>query len=374
MQKMQLNGMNKILRDTETLDWKNWRWQMKNRITSLEDLQILFPDRKIDPERLVGNGQMLRFGLTPFYLELMLRTVNSDALWRQIIPDINETLSNPGLSNDPLDEEQDSPVDGLIHRYHNRVVLLLTNRCSVYCRHCNRRRRAMDAESDAGSKIIEDWLTYLKHHPAIHEVILSGGDPLTWTDKRLADLMNALKSIPGIEIIRISSRIPVTLPFRITEEFCTSLAPFHPIYINIHINHPDEISSEFSSACDQLIRYGFVLGSQTVLLKGVNDDAATLICLFGELLKLRVKPYSLYHADPALGTAHFRTSIRKGKSLIREIINNSSGLAVPHYIVDVPGGIGKIPILPDFIVYDEDVAVVMRSLNGKKIIYRDGSQ
>ncbi|MBU0518274.1 KamA family radical SAM protein, partial [bacterium] len=316
--------------------------------------------------------KQLRFGITPFYAQMMLQSGVGGPLWKQVIPDLQELEICPHLNRDPLDEEADSPVSGLIHRYDNRVVLLLTDRCAVYCRYCNRRRRAVEQESDIGKREIADWIRYLSAHPGIHEVILSGGDPLTWTDARLAELLKELKKISSVEIVRICSRMPVTLPFRITEELCITLNANHPIYLNLHINHSEEITPEFAAACHLLTSHGIPLGSQTVLLRGVNDQAEILIRLYRELLKLRVKPYALYQADPAQGTAQFRVSVIKGRELMREVIAKSSGLAVPHYIVDVPRGVGKIPILPDFIIEASKGKVMLRSLDGREVTYYDG--
>jgi lysine 2,3-aminomutase len=352
--------------------WLDWRWQMAQRIVSADDLGRTFPDTEVDEGVVESCTSRFRIALTPYYADLIARQGKDGPLWRQAVPSTSELDEVPGLASDPLGEEGDSPVEGLLHRYEDRALMLLTDRCGIYCRYCNRRRRARGAENDLSPQQVDRCIAYLKDHSAVREVILSGGDPLTWSDARLEDLLEKLRGLPSIEIIRIGSLMPVVLPYRVTEDLCRILKKYQPLFLNVHVNHPAELSPEMREACEKLADAGIPLGSQTVLLKGINDDPLILQQLFRKLLTFRIRPYSLYHADPVQGTEHFRTSIERGRAIMEYLTANTSGMAMPHYVLDAPGGLGKIPICTDYVEGRENGGVMLRSPEGERVSYVDG--
>lgn len=305
--------------------------------------------------------------LTSYYAGLIKRP--EDAIWKQCMPDARE-LKDSSQCPDPLDEETLSPVPGLIHRYPDRVVLLVSNRCPVYCRFCMRKRHVGSGDAPMGQTELNKALEYIAAHPTIHDVILSGGDPLMLDDESLARILTGLRNIPSVTIIRIGTRIPVTLPSRITSDLCTLLSKFHPLYINTHFNHPDEITAESGDACSMLADAGIPLGNQTVLLKGVNDSVETMRRLMTGLIRIRVKPYYLHQMDLVRGTAHFRTSVRTGLEIMRGLRGHISGLAIPHYVIDLPGGKGKVAILPDDVEI-RGTMLHLRTYTGEMVTYQD---
>ncbi len=292
-----------------------------------------------------------------------------DAIWKQCMPDLRE-LEDDAQCPDPLEEVSLSPVPGLIHRYPDRVVLLVSSRCPVYCRFCMRKRLVGSGDAPMAVAELQQALEYITANPAIHDVILSGGDPLMLDNASLLKILSGLRAIKHVAIIRIGTRVPVTLPARITPELCDLLKRFHPLYINTHFNHPDEITKDSSRACAMLADAGIPLGNQTVLLKGVNDDVGIMRSLMTGLLGIRVKPYYLHQMDLVRGTAHFRTSVEKGLEIIRALRGHVSGLAVPHYVIDLPGGKGKVAILPDDVERAGDV-LLLRTYTGVRVEYRD---
>lgn len=305
--------------------------------------------------------------LTNYYASLI--KMPDDAIWKQCMPDARELEDNTQCS-DPLDEKALSPVPGLIHRYPDRVVLLVSNRCAVYCRFCMRKRMVGSGDAPMGEADLRTALTYIAAHPEIHDVILSGGDPLMLDDESLSAILTGLRAIPHVSIIRIGTRVPVTLPARITPELCTLLKKFHPLYINTHFNHPAEITPDSTKACTLLADAGIPLGNQTVLLRGVNDTVETMRSLMTGLLVLRVKPYYLHQMDLVQGTAHFRTSVRTGLEIMRGLRGHISGLAVPHYVIDLPGGKGKVAILPDDVEIEGNT-LRLRTYTGEIVTYED---
>lgn len=351
--------------------WYDWCWQLANRITTRDNLWRAFPEAAFESPWFSSCLERMRLGITPYFARLIAEQGFNGPLWRQVIPSSSELTQRPHLRLDPLGEEKDSPVDGLVHRYCDRALILLTNKCAVYCRYCNRRRRARGEERDASQTQLSRCLDYLRQHAEVREVILSGGDPLTLADAKLDDFLRRLRSTPSVEVIRISSRMPVVLPYRVNDSLCRILDKHHPVFLNVHVNHPSELTADMRLACDRLIRVGVPLGSQTVLLKGVNDDPAILKDLFSTLLTLRIRPYCLYHCDPAEGTSHFRTTIAEGKALMAYLLANLSGMAVPHYVVDAPEGAGKIPILPNYVEGTFPGGVVLRNLQGRSVRYVD---
>jgi lysine 2,3-aminomutase len=293
-----------------------------------------------------------------------------DAIWRQCIPDIRE-LSDDAQIADPLAEELLSPVPGLIHRYPDRVVLLVSNRCPVYCRFCMRKRH-VGGEGDIplAPDTLERALAYIRSTPAIRDVILSGGDPLMLDDASLQTILSRLRDIHHVKIIRIGTRIPVTLPERVTPELCSMLSRFHPLYINTHFNHPAEITAASARACGLLANAGIPLGNQSVLLRGVNDDITVMRDLMTGLLEVRVKPYYIHQMDLIKGTSHFRTPVSRGLEIIRSLRGHVSGMAVPHYVIDLPEGKGKVALLPEPVEREGDM-LILRTYQGERVAYRD---
>ena len=307
------------------------------------------------------------FRASPSYAVLAQKP--DDAIWRQCVPDVRE-LEDTEQYADPLSEEALSPVPGLIHRYPDRVVLLVSNRCPVYCRFCMRKRHVGEGDAPLDPVALERAFEYIAAHPIIRDVILSGGDPLMLDDSSLRHVLRRLRAISHVSIIRIGTRIPVTLPERITSELCTLLRQFHPLYINTHFNHPHEITSSSTRACNLLADAGIPLGNQSVLLRDVNDSVEIMRELMTGLLSLRVKPYYIHHMDLVKGTAHFRTSVSAGLEIIRALRGHVSGLAVPQYVIDLPNGKGKVPILPDGLKREGDM-LILRTYQGEFVMYRD---
>jgi lysine 2,3-aminomutase len=315
--------------------------------------------------RLVSARYPVR--LTNYYAALI--TQPHDAIWKQCMPDLRE-LEDTTQCPDPLDETALSPVPGLIHRYPDRVVLLVSNRCPVYCRFCMRKRLVGSGDAPMRDDELRNALQYIAAHADIHDVILSGGDPLMLDDASLQAILTGLRAIPHVAIIRIGTRVPVTLPSRITSELCVLLRTFHPLYINTHFNHPDEITADSRAACSLLADAGIPLGNQTVLLKGVNDSVETMRRLMTGLLALRVRPYYLHQMDLVQGTAHFRTSVRTGLEIVKGLRGHISGLAVPHYVIDLPGGKGKVALLPDDVEINGST-LLLRTYTGERVTYQD---
>ncbi|MHB1605398.1 MAG: KamA family radical SAM protein [Leptospirales bacterium] len=290
---------------------------------------------------------------------------------RQVIPEPEEILDFESPV-DPLGEDEDSPVPAIVHRYPDRVLFLVTNQCPIYCRYCTRKRMIGTPEGVVTRKEVDEGIAYLREHTEVRDVVLSGGDPLMLKDDYLEYILSELRSIPHLEILRIGTRVPSSLPQRVTPELCEMLKKYHPLFMNLHFNHPDEITPEASLACNRLADAGIPLGCQTVLMKGVNDETEILKVLFQKLLTIRVKPYYLYQADLTRGANHFRTPVSTGLRIIRELQGFTSGMAIPHFVVDAPGGGGKIPVLPqDYLVSMEDGDVVLKNYEGKVYTYPD---
>jgi lysine 2,3-aminomutase len=290
-----------------------------------------------------------------------------DPFWKQVVPDAAE-LEDPIGVQDPLDEEGDSPVPNLTHRYPDRVLLLVNHQCPIYCRFCTRKRKVGQPEFFS-TALVDQGIEYIRNHPEVRDVVVSGGDPLMLSDRRLEYILRALRSIPHLEIIRIGSKVPCALPQRITPELCATLKKYHPLYVNTHFNHPDEVTPEAKRACGLLADAGIPIGNQAVLLKGVNDDPEVMKRLMQKLLAIRVRPYYIYQADIVTGTEHFRTSVQKGLEVISALRGHTSGLAVPHYVIDAPGGGGKIPVLPETVVGFDGDNILLRNYEGKVYAY-----
>ena len=349
--------------------WNDWHWQYENRITTVGQLSEILTLSKKQKDELDKCLEEYKMAITPYYLSLIDKSDNNDPIKLQAIPRIEELKIVDEDQNDPLHEESDSPCVGLTHRYPDRVLFLVTNQCSMYCRHCTRRRFAGQIDKCLTEKQIENAINYIKNHPEIRDVLISGGDPLTLSDEKLDDLLFKLRSIKHIEILRIGTRIPVVMPQRITPKLCNILKKYHPLWINVHFNHPKEITNESQVACSMLIDSGIPLGNQSVLLSGVNDCISIMNDLVHKLVKNRIRPYYIYQCDLSTGISHFRTSVSKGIEIIEGLQGHTTGFAVPTYVIDAPGGGGKIPISPNRIVSQGYREYVLRNFEGKLYSY-----
>ncbi len=353
-------------------EWNDWRWQLRNRIRSLEGLESIFTLSTEERDAVQRLGGHLPVGITPFYASLIDRKDPNEALRRTMIPVSDELTLGQGEAADPLAEDHSSPVPGLVHRYPDRVLFLVTNFCATYCRYCTRARLVgQTGEFHFNTAQQERGIEYIAEHPEIRDVLLSGGDPLTMDDRRLEWLLSRLRTIPHVEFLRIGTKVPAVLPQRITDGLTRMLRKFHPLWMSVHFMHPNELTPEVAQACERLADAGIPLGSQTVLLKGVNDDVETMRRLSHGLLKSRVRPYYLYQCDPIQGSAHLRTPVEKGLEIIEGLRGHTTGYAVPHYVIDAPGGGGKIPLVPDYFQGRDGNQVVLRNYEGKKYQYFD---
>ena len=352
-------------------EWNDWRWQSRQRIRTLADFERLL--RLSDAERsaMLQGGTMLPVGVTPYYLSLIDADDPQQPLRKTVIPSTAEFIRTAGEADDPLGEDAHSPVPGLVHRYPDRVLLLALDFCSTYCRYCTRSRVVGHGEIAPNESRLEAILDYLRGAKQVRDVLISGGDPLAMSEDRLDWLLGRLRSIPHIEFVRIGTKMPVVLPQRITRELCRVLRKYHPLWMSVHFLHPDECTAESARACCRLADAGIPLGSQTVLLKGVNDDVETMKRLMHKLLLMRVRPYYLYQCDPISGSSHFRTSVDKGLEIIRGLRGFTTGYAVPTYVIDAPGGGGKIPLQPEYLVGRDGDDLLLRNFEGQEYRYPD---
>ena len=345
-------------------EWQNWQWQLRHRITDAGALSRFL--RLSDGERsaLNGFGKQLPLAITPYYTSLLDKDNPNQPLRRTVVPVRDECVLSPGEAEDPLGEEHDSPVPGLVHRYPDRVLFLVTDFCFTYCRYCTRSRKVGNSGSYPSNKAQwERSIAYIESSPRVRDVLLSGGDPLTLSDERLEWLLSKLRGIRHVEVIRIGTKAPVVLPQRITPSLTRMLKRYHPLWISIHFTHPEELTPEVTQACERLANAGIPLGSQTVLLSGINDDIETMRRLFQGLLQMRVRPYYLYQCDPILGSSHFRTRVEKGLGIIQGLRGHTSGYAVPSYVIDAPGGGGKIPLLPEYLVGRDGEDLLLKTVS-----------
>ncbi len=353
-------------------DWNDWRWQLRKRIRDLSGLERIFrlsPEERTAVEALGGH---LPVGITPYYASLIDRDQPDDPLRRTMIPLPDEFHTGRGEADDPLAEDAYMPVPGLVHRYPDRVLFLVTNFCATYCRYCTRARMVgQTGEYHFNPAQYQQAIDYIEAHPQIRDVLLSGGDPLTMSDDRLEWLLSRLHAIPHVEFLRIGSKIPAVLPQRITPALCKMLRRYHPFWMSIHFMHPAELTPEVAKACGQLADAGIPLGAQIVLTRGVNDDLQTMRNLVLGLLRIRVRPYYLYQCDPISGSAHLRTPIEKGLEIIAGLRGYVTGYAVPTFVVDAPGGGGKIPLFPDTYVGRDGDDALLRNYEGREFRYYD---
>ncbi len=362
-----------IYREVPDEKWNDWRWQMSNRLNSVEDFEKVLT--LTDSERkALGSQGLFRVDITPYFVSLIDPDDPNDPIRRQVVPQANEILPFTGMMEDSLAEDRHSPVPGLVHRYPDRVLMLVTTQCASYCRYCTRSRIVGDPTATFSRAEFEMQIEYLKKTPQVRDVLLSGGDPLALAPKILEELLSRLREIPHIEIIRIGSRIPVFMPQRVTDELCNMLQKYHPLWMNIHVNHPNEISAELDAACDKLTRAGIPLGNQSVLLAGVNDCVHIQRKLVHDLVRMRVRPYYLYQCDLVEGAGHFRTPVAKGVEIIEGLRGHTSGYAVPTFVVDAPGGGGKIPVMPNYMVSMSDHKIILRNYEGYITTYEEPVQ
>ena len=353
--------------------WNDWRWQLSHRLNSAEDFEKILTLTESEKTALSQKG-LFRVDITPYFASLIDPDNPLDPIRKQIIPTAGEISPFTGEMEDSLAEDAHSPVPGLVHRYPDRVLMLVTTQCASYCRYCTRSRIVGDPTQTFSSKDFEAQLDYLRQTPQVRDVLLSGGDPLTLAPKVLERLLSALREIPHIEIIRIGSRVPVFMPQRINDELCEMLQKYHPLWLNIHVNHPNEITAELAEACDRLSRAGIPLGNQAVLLAGVNDDPHIQRRLVHDLVRIRVRPYYLYQCDLVHGAGHFRTPVGKGIEIIEALRGHTSGYAVPTYVVDAPGGGGKIPLNPNYLISYSDHKIVLRNYEGYITTYEEPTE
>jgi lysine 2,3-aminomutase len=356
-----------------TLDeWNDWRWQNRNRIRTVADLERIVELSADELGAIKRHNGALPLGIVPYYASLLDPKDPAQGLRRTVVPVLGEYDTSRGESNDPLGEDTHSPVPGLVHRYPDRVLLLVTNFCSVYCRYCTRARMVGSVGERSVKKTdIEVALNYIEQNKVIRDVLISGGDPLSLDDDRLEYILRRLRKMPHVEFVRIGSKQPVVQPMRITPALTRILRRYHPLWMSLHFTHPDELTPEVAEACARLADAGIPLGSQTVLLKDVNDNVETMTKLVHGLLRNRVRPYYLYQCDPISGSAHFRTPVSKGVEIIRGLRGHTTGYAVPTFVVDAPNGGGKIPITPDYVVGYENDELLLQSYDGGTYRYPD---
>ena len=349
--------------------WNDWRWQFRERVTTLEELARHLPIPRAEWAARQQVLQDFSMGITPYYLSLIDADDPHDPILRQVVPLEEEHRFRAVGEEDPLGEEAFSPVPGITHRYPDRVLMVISNNCAIYCRYCTRKRTMYEGATPDVE--IDTMVDYIRRTPAVRDVVVSGGDPLNYANSKLESILAKLRAIPHLEIIRIGTRVPVALPQRIDDELCAMLQKYHPLWVNVHFNHPAELTPEAAAACDKLARAGIPLNNQAVLLKGVNDSVATIKSLCQGLMRMRVRPYYLYQCDPVRGAEHFRTSIQKGIEIIEGMRGHTSGLAVPTYVIDGPGGGGKIPVAPNYLLhYDrEHGRALLRNYSGKVYEY-----
>lgn len=368
MRKSRENG---LFLDIPDEQWNDWHWQVKNRVETLEELKKYI---KLTPEEEKGIAATLgklRMAITPYYLSLIDLDDPYDPIRKQAIPTSAELEFAPYEEEDPLHEDVDSSAPGLTHRYPDRVLFLITDQCSMYCRHCTRRRFAGQHDCSVPRENIDKSLEYIRNHPEVRDVLLSGGDCLMVSDETLEYIFKNLREIPHVEIIRLGSRTPVVMPQRITPELCNMLKKYHPVWFNTHFNSPKEITEEAAKACAMLADAGIPLGNQSVLLAGVNDCTYVMLELVNKLVQIRVRPYYIYCCDPSLGLSHFRTTVSKGIEIMEALRGHTSGFCVPTFVVDAPGGGGKTPVMPNYVISQTPYKVILRNFEGVITTYTE---
>lgn len=366
-----MNTPNGLFADVPAQLWNDWTWQAKNRITNLDDLKkyiTLTPEEEQSIEKCLAT---FRMAVTPYYLSLVDLNDPCDPIRKQAIPSAEEIYFAPEESADSLHEDTDSPVKGLTHRYPDRVLFLITDRCAAYCRHCTRRRLVGQTDNAMPKEQIDACIDYIRQHPEVRDVLVSGGDVFMQSDEMLEYVISSLRTIDHVEIIRLGTRTPAVMPQRITQSLCDMLKKYHPIWVNLHFNHPNEITPEAAAACARLADAGIPLGNQSVLLAGVNDCVHVMRKLVNDLVKIRVRPYYIYACDLSLGLSHFRTPVSKGIEIIEGLRGHTSGFCVPTFVVDAPGGGGKVPVMPNYILSQTPNKTILRNFEGVITTYTE---
>lgn len=354
-------------------DWNSHIWQLKNRVTSLRQLEEHLRLTEEERNGVILSGTKLAMAVTPHFFNLIDRENPDCPIRRQVVPRVEETLVSPYEMADPCGEDSHMPVPGLVHRYPDRVLFLVTDRCASYCRYCTRSRVVSGAGEQELETDFEAAFRYLEQHDEVRDVLLSGGDPLLFSDGKLEKILERLRRIPHIEFLRIGSRVPIFLPQRITPQLCAMLRKFHPLFMSVHVNHPRELTLETKEALERLADAGIPLGNQSVLLRGVNDDLDTMKALVHKLLMCRVRPYYLYQLDLIQGSSHLEVPVRKGVELIEGLRGHTTGYAVPQYVIDAPGGGGKVPVNPDYVLQRTPERTLIRNFEGRTFEYPEPS-
>ena len=352
-------------------DWEDWRWQIRNRIRTLDQISKLMKLTPHEERGVKGAGDKLTMSIPPYFAALIDENDPGCPIRLQSVPLDYEFETTENEMLDPCGEEKNSEVHGLVHRYPDRVLFLVNEMCAMYCRYCTRSRMVGDGNHTLNTSTYDAALNYIRKHTEIRDVLISGGDPLTLGDRMLEYLISSVKAIPHVEFVRIGTRIPVTLPQRITPELIAMFKKYSPLWMSVHFNHAKEVTPRVKHACNMIADAGIPMGSQTVLLRGVNDDPAVMKKLFHELLKIRVRPYYIYQCDPIIGSRHFRTTVETGINIIQNLRGHTTGYAVPTYVIDGPGGGGKIPVSPDYLVSKENGRYTLRNFAGELYTYVD---
>jgi len=368
---MQVNRRKELFPNVTDAQWNDWKWQVKNRIETLDQLKKYITLTPLEEEGVEKSLKTLRMAITPYYLSLIDPNDPNDPIRKQSVPTAAELHQAKADLLDPLHEDEDSPAPGLTHRYPDRVLFLITDMCSMYCRHCTRRRFAGQHDCESTADRIDKCIEYIAKTPQVRDVLLSGGDALMVNDKMLESIIQRLRAIPHVEIIRIGSRTPVVCPQRITDDLVNMLKKYHPIWLNTHFNHPNECTPEATEACAKLANAGIPLGNQSVLLRGVNDDVRVMKKLVQKLVMMRVRPYYIYQCDLSMGLEHFRTPVSKGIEIMENLRGHTSGFCVPTFVVDAPGGGGKTPVMPQYIISQSPNKVVLRNFEGVITTYSE---
>jgi lysine 2,3-aminomutase len=352
-------------------EWNDWQWQIRHRIRHFDSLERMLKLSEVERAAIEMIQSRLPVGITPYFMSLLSKEDSNDPLRRTVVPTTAEFVTTPGEAEDPLSEDSMSPVPGLVHRYPDRVLLLVLDFCSTYCRYCTRSRVVGHGAIYPSRSRLERAIEYIRSTPTVRDVLISGGDPLTLNDERLNWLLSRLREIPHVEILRIGTKIPAVLPQRITPNLVRMLRRHHPLWMSLHFTHPAECTPEAYRACERLANAGIPLGSQTVLLKGINDSVETMKALYHQLLRMRVRPYYIYQCDPITGSSHFRTPVEKGLEIIRGLRGFTSGYAVPTYVIDAPGGGGKIPLMPNYVEGRDGDMLLLRNYCDRQYRYPD---
>jgi len=350
-------------------EWNSHTWQLKNRVTTLEQLEEHLELSEKERSGVLLSGTKLAMAITPHFFNLIDREDPECPIRRQVIPRVEETWTSPYEMADPCGEDDSMPVPGLVHRYPDRVLFLVTDRCAAYCRYCTRSRVVSGAGEQELETDHEAAFRYLEEHTEIRDVLLSGGDPLLFSDKKLEKILERLRSIKHIEFLRIGSRVPIFLPQRITPKLCEMLQKYHPLFLSVHVNHPRELTLEVKEGLERLANHGVPMGNQSVFLRGVNDDVETMKTLVHKLLMCRVRPYYLYQLDLIQGSSHLQAPVAKGIEIIEGLRGHTTGYAIPQFVIDAPGGGGKVPVNPDYVLQQNSERVVIRNFEGKTFEY-----